>query len=401
MAASANSSAPSQPGQFVASSTLKTVYSVFILIGVLAFALGLMKDQERIWHSFLVSFFFFTSLGLGGTFFLAINHAAGAGWSVNIRRFPEAMASFLPIAAVGGLVLLFGAHHLYEWLDAKAVAQDYILQGKASYLNGTFFAIRVILFFGLWLLFAGKMVGNSVQQDQTGADSFTNNNLKLGVIFLLVFALSYSLFGVDTMMSLQPHWYSTMFGVYCFAGLFQSSLAFITILTVFMMKKGLLRGLVNENHLHDMGKYMMAFTIFYAYIAFSQYMLIWYANLPEETIFYLNRSNGPWMAVSLSLVFFKFAIPFLLLLPKAAKRTPSHLVMVASLILVMQVVDDYWLVYPNLNNNQILLSWQEVGVFLGFLGLFLWSLVRFLSTHNLVPIRDPRREESIHHEVVY
>ena len=167
------------------------------------------------------------------------------------------------------------------------------------------------------------------------------------------------------------------------------------------MHKGLLNGLVNENHLHDLGKYLKGFSVFYAYIGFSQFMLIWYANLPEETFFYLNRAAGGWMIASWSLLIFKFAVPFLLLLPRWAKRTPAHLVAVSVLVLFMEYIDIHWLVYPNFTMEEYLFSWQEVGVFLGFFGLFLWTVTGFLSRHSIVPIRDPRLEESIHHHVTY
>jgi hypothetical protein len=217
----------------------------------------------------------------------------------------------------------------------------------------------------------------------------------------LVFAITYSLFSVDTMMSLQPHWFSTIFGVYCFAGLFQSSLALLVIILVWLLNKGLLRGYVTDHHVHDMGKYMFAFTIFYAYIAFSQFLLIWYANLPEETEFYWNRMYGGWLWVSIAIAVFKFIVPFLALLPRWAKRSHSHLVAVAVLILIMQYVDVYWLVYPNFNDNRLVFSLWEVFIFLGFLGGFLLMVTNFLSKHNLVPIKDPRLHESVQHEVIY
>jgi hypothetical protein len=392
---------PPQPGRFIPNSTIKTIYSVSILIGILAFAAGLLKDEQRIWFSFLVSFFYFICLGLGGLFFAALNHMTSAGWSVNIRRITESLTAFLPIGAIAAVVLLFGAKKIYIWLDPEIVKQDAVIAVKHAYLNFGALLTRLVVFIGMWLIFSKVIVGNSIKQDETGDEQLTIKNKAVSVAFILLFALSFSLFTVDTLMSLEPHWYSTIFGVYCFAGLFQSSLAVITIITVYLVNKGLLRGLVSDHHLHDMGKYMMAFTVFYAYIAFSQFMLIWYANLPEETIFYLNRANGGWLLISWSLLIFKFIVPFLLLLPKWAKRNHAQLVMVAIIILIMQFVDIYWLVYPNLDNNQVLFGWQEVGIFIGFLGLFIMSVTRFLSKNNLVPIKDPRIQESIHHEVVY
>ncbi|MBK7890992.1 MAG: molybdopterin oxidoreductase [Bdellovibrionales bacterium] len=389
------------PGQFVPSQTLRTIYSVAIFLGLVLFGLALFKDGDRAWYGFLTAFMYWTNLALGGLFFAAIQHVTKAGWSVNIRRIAESFTAFLPIAAIGAVVLLLGSKHLYIWLDSDVVAKDAILQGKSAYLNPTFFVIRLVVFFGLWLTFSKLIVGNSLKQDQDGDTKWTLKNVGLSIAFLFTFALSYSLFSVDTLMSLQPHWFSTIWGIYNFAGLFQSFLAMLILFVIYSMKKGWLRGLVSEDHLHDLGKFLKGFTVFMAYIGFSQFILIWYANLPEETIFYLARSNGWWMAISFSLLILKFAVPFLLLLPRWAKRTPSHLAMVSVLILIMQYVDIHWMVYPNLDPYSPHFSWQEVGPFALLGGLFLWSVTGFLSKNKLVPVKDPRIDESIHHHVVY
>jgi hypothetical protein len=389
------------PGQFVAGKGLRTLYSVAIFIGLVLFALGLYRDQSRTWHGFLTSYMYWTNLALGGLFFAAIQHIAKAGWSVNIRRIAESFTAFLPVAAVGAVVLLVASGSLYSWLDPKVVETDAIIKGKSAYLNGPFFIVRTVVFIGLWLFFSKLIVGNSLKQDVDGDAKWTLKNVPTSIAFLLVFAISYSLFTVDVLMSLQPHWFSTIWGIYNFAGLFQSFLAMFIIFVVYSMKKGWLKGLVSEDHLHDLGKFLKGFTVFMAYIGFSQFILIWYANLPEETIFYLARSNGWWMAITFSLLIFKFAVPFLLLLPRWAKRTPSHLVMVSVLILVMQYVDIHWMVYPNLDPYSPKFAWQEIGSFLMFGGLFLWSVTNFLSKNKLVPVKDPRIEESTHHHVAY
>lgn len=399
--AAAHTTAVPAPAAYAPSMRTKTIYSVFIFVGLLLFALGLFKDQERTWHAYLVAFFYFTSLALGGLFFASIQHVAKAGWSVTIRRFAEAMSSFIPVAAIGAAVLLFGAKHLYIWMDHDTVANDALLQVKEPYLNTAFFIVRMVIFFGAWLLFRRLIVGHSLRQDQDGQESHTLKNVGLSIGFLLVFALSYSLFSVDTLMSMQPHWYSTIWGVYCFAGLFQSSLAVLVILIGYMIRKGNVRGLVTIEHHHDVAKFMKAFTVFYAYIGFSQFLLIWYANLPEETIFYLSRTQGGWMAATVSLLVFKFAVPFLLMLPRAAKRSITHSTLVACLILVMQFVDIHWMVYPTYDAGHWLFSWYEIGPMLLFGGLFLWSLTNFLSKNNLVPVKDPRIGEALAHHVTY
>ncbi len=389
-----------EPKKFELPGNAKPIFFVMMGIGLASLVAGFVINQERVWHSYLVSYFFFSSLALGGLFFTAIQHAVHAGWSVNIRRIPESMTAFLPAVLVGGVVLLASGTHLYSWLDKELVANDPILLGKSGYLNLGFWAVRIVLFSALWLFFSKKIVGYSLRQDVDGDESWTKKLPKVSVAFLLVFALSYSLFSVDLMMSLEPHWFSTIFGVYCFAGLFQSSLAFMVLMILYCRSKGWVTGLMTDEHVHDVAKFLKGFTVFWAYIAFSQFMLIWYANLPEETVYYLHRSHGGWMEVSLALLIFKFVVPFVALLPRWAKRTPAHLVMVSILILVMQFVDLYWMVYPNYKDH-VVFSWMEVGVFIGFLGTFLLLVTGFLAKNNLVPIKDPRIHESLSHHVTY
>ncbi|MCM2282460.1 MAG: molybdopterin oxidoreductase [Bdellovibrionaceae bacterium] len=389
------------PGTFVVSKGAKTVFSVSIFLGVLALAYGLLRDRDRAWHAYLVGAFFFANMALGGLFFAAINHIAKAGWSVTVRRIAESFTGYLPIAFVTFLVLVVGAGSLYEWTNTEVAHADPLIAAKTAYLNLPFFIIRLFVFFGAWLLFKHLIIGSSLKQDKTGDEKITIKQVGYSIGFILVFALSYSLFSVDTLMSLEPHFFSTIWGVYCFAGLFQAFFAATILVTIYLMNKGVLRGLVNENHLHDLAKFLKAFTVFYAYIAFSQFMLIWYANLPEETFFYIDRTMGGWMAATASLFIFKFAVPFLLLLPRWAKRTPSHLVFVSCLILIMQYVDIHWMVYPNLNKEHWIFGPLEIGAFLFFGGMFLWSILNFLSKNAVVPVKDPRIEESIRHVVTY
>lgn len=401
MAAAHSSPVIVNPGTFVVTKGTKTLFSVCIFLGVLALAYGLLKDQERTWHAYLVGAFYFANMALAGLFFAAINHIAKAGWSVAVRRIAESFTAYLPLAFVTFLVLIAGAGSLYSWTDKELAATDHLIHAKVAYLNMPFFIVRIVAFFGAWLLFKKLIVGSSLSQDKTGDERITLKQVGYSIAFILVFAITYSLFTVDTLMSLEPHFFSTIWGVYCFAGLIQAFFAAFILLTIYMMNQGLLRGLVNENHLHDMAKFLKGFTVFYAYIAFSQFMLIWYANLPEETFFYIDRTMGGWMAASASLFILKFAVPFLLLLPRWAKRTPAHLVFVSVLILVMQYVDIHWMVYPNLDKEQWVFGPLEIGAFLLFAGLFVMSITSFLAKNPIVPIKDPRLEESVSHHVTY
>ena len=202
-------------------------------------------------------------------------------------------------------------------------------------------------------------------------------------------------------MSLLPSWYSTIFGIYTFAGMFQSTMALMAIIIVWLKKSKWVSGYITVEHQHDIGKFLKAFTIFWAYIAFSQFMLIWYANIPEETEFYLMRSHSGWLAVSLALLIFRFWVPFLALLPRDAKRNDMNLVAVSVLVLVMQYVDLYWLVYPNFFDGAPQFGFMEISIFLGFSGLFLVALTGFMSKYNLVAVKDPRLHEALNHHVTY
>lgn len=389
------------PAPLPVSSTFKAFFLALGALGAAVFLYLLTTDKERAWHAYLTGYFYFFLIGIGGLFFAAIQHITKAGWSVNVRRFCESFTAFLPFAFMGALVLLAGGKSLYEWMDPAKVQADELLAHKAGYLNPTFFIVRLVLFFALWLMFKQKLVGGSLQQDKNGDEQITHSSVGWSIGFLLTFALSFSLFSVDLIMALQPQWFSTIFGVYCFAGLFQSTMAAMILFILYCRKQGLLTGYVDENHLHDLGKFMFAFTVFWAYIAYSQYMLIWYANMPEETIFYLPRVTGSWTVVSAALLLFKFVVPFLALLSRRAKRNPPYLGAIAVLILVMQYVDLYWLIYPNLNAETPVFGIPEIAIWLGFGGAFMFLVTRFLSANAIVPVRDPRIHESLHHHVTY
>ncbi len=388
--------------KFQTPNNLKTLIGVLIAVGILTFAISWMKSPERLWPAYLTAFFYFSCLGLGGLFFTAIQHVAKAGWSSSIRRYAEAMTSFIPVIFIGGLVLLAGMKYLFPWANPETVASNPIVAAKTGYLNIGFFVIRLVLFCGGWFLFKHFIVGNSLKQDQTGDEKLTLKNVGTSIGFVLFFSLSFTFFAMDLLMSLLPTWYSTIFGIYCFAGLFQSSLAVLAMMIIFIRRSGAVKGYVTVEHQHDVVKFLKGFTVFWAYIAFSQFMLIWYANIPEETEYYIMRSqNGGWLAISFGLLIFRFIVPFLALLPRGLKRNDNHVILVSALILVMQYVDIYWMVYPNFFDGEVKFGIVEIGIFAGFAGLFLWSLTSFMQKHSLVAVKDPRLHEAINHHVTY
>ncbi len=387
--------------KFEAPTKLKTISFALIAIGLLTFVVGLMKNQDRLWASYLVAFFFFSCMALSGLFWVALNNLSKAGWSVSIRRYAEATTAFIPAILVGGLVLLAGFKHLYPWANAEVIASNPVIAAKTAYLNTGFFVVRLLVFGIGCLIFRAIIVGNSLKQDQSGDSKLTVKSVGVSIGFVLFFSLAFSFFSVDLLMSLLPTWYSTIFGIYCFAGLFQAGLAFLAIVIVLMKRHGFVKGYVTMEHQHDVVKYLKGFTVFWAYIAFSQFMLIWYANLPEETEYYIMRSQNGWMAISMLLLVFRFIVPFIALLPRAAKRNDNHVLLISTLVLVMQYVDIYWMVYPNFFDGHIAFGFWEVGIFAGFAGLFLLSIMAFWTKHSLVPLKDPRLHEAINHHVTY
>jgi hypothetical protein len=401
MAASNHSHTELYVGKFAAPQKLKILSFVLMALGLITFAFGLMKSPERMWPAYLVAFFFFATLGLGGLFWTALNNLTKAGWSVSVRRYSESLTSYLPVMVVSSLVLLLGLKYLYPWANHDTVAASTILQLKSAYLNTGFLTVRLLVFGLGMLVFRQIIVGNSLKQDQTGDDKLTVKNVGFSIGFVLFFAIMFTLFSFDLLMSLLPTWYSTIFGIYCFAGLFQAFFATIIPLAIFMKRAGFAKGYITDEHIHDLAKYMKGFTVFWAYIAFSQFMLIWYANIPEETEYYIMRSLNGWMGLSTALLIFRFIVPFLALLPRWAKRNHNHLLLVSGLILVMQYLDIYWMVYPNFFDGHVTFGLWEIGMFVGFAGLFLFFVLRFLTKNNIIAIRDPRMEEAIHHHVTY
>lgn len=386
------------PGPLKVASSTTTTFVALAVVGFAGLAAGFMTNSQHGWTSLLLNHFFFMSLALGGLFICAIQYVSSAMWSAPIRRIAESFAAYMPVVLVGFLFVAFvGMPHLYVWTNPEHVKGDLVLEHKAAYLNVTFFIIRNLVAIGLWFFFKKTLVGNSVAQDANGDIVYSNRNKVLSPIFLIVFALTYTMASIDQIMSLDPHWFSTMFGVYTFAGLFTSALAMMTIITILLLRNGMLKGIVNANHLHDCGKFLFAFTIFWAYIAFSQFMLIWYANIPEETMYFMHRMVGGWKWVSTFLLVGKFIVPFFALLPREAKRDEGRLMKVSIWILFAQWIDLIWLIQPEFYKDGPQISWIDVAGFLGFAGLFGLLITRFLSKNNVVAIRDPKIVESVYH----
>jgi hypothetical protein len=374
--------------------------AVCALLGILVCAMLGAANPRQFFFSWLVSFLFFMSLALGALFFVLIQYATQGGWGIVVRRIGETVFAMIPVMAALFLPVVLGLHDLYEWSHPDAVERDALLRWKAPYLNVPFFLIRAVLYFGCWSFIAVLYYRGSRGQDATGDPGVTARLRRLAGPAIIVLALTQTFASVDWIMSLTPHWYSTIFGVYFFAGSFVGFIALLSVVAVAMRRAGLLDTVISTEHMHDIGKLLFAFTAFWAYIAFSQFFLIWYANLPEETVWYQARLEGSWMAVSLLIMVGHFGVPFFYLMGRAVKRRASTLAVGGAWLLVMHFVDLYWQVMPTLHPEGLRPSLLDVAAFVAVGGCFVAAAGWLLRRQALVPLRDPRLAESLAFENV-
>ncbi len=379
-----------------AESRKKLTFSAMAILAaaVLIAILGYAADRPRFEHSYLAGFVFVLTIGLGALFFVILQHLTRAGWSVAARRHMEWIAMVLPVCAILFLPIVFFAHDLFPWMGSHGDHE--LLRKKAPYLNETFFYVRAAVYFLSWSVMAAWFGRQSRAQDASGDPAHTMRMQRWSAPAMLVFGLTTTFAGFDWLMSLQPEWYSTIFGVYVFSGAVTSSLSALALITILLQKAGLLSRVSSVEHRHDIGKLMFGFTVFWAYIAFSQYFLIWYANIPEETTFYRARSGHGWTGVSLALGALHFVVPFLVLLSRAAKRSMVVLGLGASILLLAHAVDAYWLVLPALEPSA---DAALHGVDLAALALPVGALVavvlRRMADGPLFPVHDPRLSEAM------
>jgi hypothetical protein len=342
-----------------------------------------------------VSFCYFLSLCLGALWFVLIQHLTRAGWSVVVRRIAEIVSSQVLVMAVLAVPIVLGIRELYEWADPAVVSAHPLLQRKVPYLNLTFFYVRLGIAFAAWILLSRWFLARSVEQDRSGDDGLTTRMQKVSAPAMYVFAITLTFASFDLLMSLEAEWFSTIFGVYFFAGSVLGFFALLPLATYLMQRAGRLVHAVTAEHYHDMGKLVFAFTVFWTYIAFSQYMLIWYANLPEETGWYLKRQTGAWAPYSWFLLLGHFIVQFLALISRIPKRRPLALAFGAAWVLFMHYVDLYYIVMPHTSEGRVPASLVDLACFVGIGGIFVATMALRMRSVSLVPEKDPRLSESL------
>ena len=371
---------------------------LFLIIGLVAFALlamGYAIDPQQFFYSYLVSFLFWLSIAVGSLFLVMLHHLTGAVWSIVVRRLLEFFQSTFIVLGLLFIPVVLGIHELYHWSHADLVAEDKLLLLKSPYLNQPFFLVRSLGYFLIWILLSRRLFKQSLAQDHPLQPDPIPGLRRTSSYGMILFALSITFASFDWLMSLDAHWYSTIFGVYFFSGCVLSALTALTLLVLSLRRNGILTDYIGMAHYQDLGRLIFAFTIFWAYMAFSQYFLIWYGNIPEETVWFQHRWQGGWKGISLLLVFGHFLLPFLLLMMNWVKRNPVALTCLSLWLLFMHWLDLFWLVMPNRSGHFHLISWQDFLAFFAIGGLFVSVLLGRLRRHPLVPINDPRLSESV------
>jgi hypothetical protein len=362
-----------------------------LLFGGPALALavvGAFIDTQQFFRSYLIGWTFWAGIALGSMAILMIHHVAGGAWGAVIRRPLESAVRTIPLLAVLFIPIFVGVHELYEWAHPGATAHDPILAAKAMYLNVPFFRARAIFYFACWIAVAYFLGRWSIEQDRDATSDAGRKLQFLSQGGLLVYGLTVSFAAVDWLMSLEPHWFSTVYGLLVMGGQGLAAFAFAIPITAALARNPGQR-IIGPSQLRDLGSFLLAFVMIWAYLSLSQLLIIWSANLPEEISWYLHRSEGGWRTVGYGLVVFHFAVPFVVLLSRGVKQRAPVLARVAIALLAMRFVELFWLIAPSWETHGFALHWLDVVAPIGIGGIWLWFFVHQLARHPVLPIGDP------------
>lgn len=416
-------------GQYEFLGKAKTYSLAAIVVGLIVIIGGFLTGQaERTFANLLLMGYYFTCVCMAGVFFCAVQYVAQAGWSASVLRIPQAFAKTLPIAATVLVLIvlagLFLTHegkneeghaavvpYLYKLWAIKGVNvvgdpnYDHIIAGKSSFLNKGFFLGRLIGFLACYAWFGKLLIQYSVNEDELGGMSNYEKSFKMSCIFLVIFGFTTPIFAFDVIMSLEAHWFSTMFGWYNFAAMWVSGLSVMALTVIILRKNGYLQW-ITENHLHNFGIFIFAFSIFWTYVWFAQFLLIYYANLPEETVYFYKRwepQYKPWFWLNIVI---NFCAPLLVLMMRDSKRMVSVLQTVCIMLIIGHWLDYYMMIMPGIGEAGVQehwylqITWIEAGTFIGFAGLFTFAMLTSLTKFkSLIARNHPFLQESLHHHI--
>jgi hypothetical protein len=375
-------------------STGRNVLFFTALVAVAACVAGYLQDPTRFFRSYVVAFAFTSAIGLGSFFFVMVQYLSGSAWSVVMRRIMENIMITLPVGALLFVPLAFGLKDVYSWMN-PVVAQGLVSPSKIEFLSQNAFTLRTFAYFTLWSIWIYSIYHQSTKQDTARSVKQTHIMSRWSAPGLFLAIAVGTLASYDWLMSVQPKWYSTIFGLYFLSG---GALAFFSVVTLVCLgfrRAGILKNTINTEHYHDLGKWLFAMTAFYTYIAFAQYLLIWYANLPEETIFYRRRAVGGWLFISLALPALRFFIPFFTLLCRPAKRNLTVIGLMAAYSLVMEYLDIYWVVMPVHYPNGPQISWMDFATLAATVSICAFVFWGRFKRHKMAPVGDLRFEQSL------
>jgi hypothetical protein len=358
-------------------------------------SIGLITDPSQFMRSYLVAYMWCLGLTLGCLALAMVHQLSGGAWGVVIRRSMGAASRVLPIMTALFLPILLGMRRLYIWTDPAVVADDELLQHKQLYLNTTFFIVRAAIYFVIWNAISHVLNRWGLEQDRTADPRIARKMQRLSGAGLVAYGITVTFAAFDWLMSLDPHWYSTMYGVLVIGGQGLSAIAFLVLAIVWLSRRPPLDRIVTASHLHDLGNLLLAFVMLWAYFAFSQYLIIWSGNLPHEIGWYQHRLETSWRLVGLALVLFHFGIPFVLLLSRTIKRRAELIAVVALLVVLVRVVDLWWQVSPDFNPAGIAASWLDVALPATLIAVWLAGFVRQLRSRPILPIHDPEFDETV------
>jgi hypothetical protein len=378
---------------------LGRVRTLALIVGVVATLLlivGAFLNRPQFFRSYLVGFTFWIGITVGSLALLMLQHLTGGAWGLVIRRVLEASTRTLPLMVLLFVPIVLGLKQIYPWTDAAVMGRTHALQQKAAqYLNPTFFTLRAAVYFAIWSLAAIILNWLSQQQDREPSRRVRKWLQMVSGPGLVLLVLAVTFAAIDWVMSLDPAWFSTIFGLIFVASWALSALAFTTLTMTWLARREPMNAVLQRSHFHDLGNLTLALVMLWTYFAFSQYLIIWSANLPEETVWYVARKHGGWGAIALAIVILQFAFPFLTLLSRATKRSSQKLALLAVLILAMRIVDVIWLVEPTYSPEHFHLSWMDVVAPIAIGGLWLATFSWQLQKHSLLPINDPQLEQAL------
>jgi len=352
-------------------------------------------DVHRFLTDWLAMFVILLTVGLGALFLVALEFVVNARWSVPLRRISEHMAALVPVSLILAIPVVLGLGTLYQWTHADVVALDDILRAKRAYLNVPFFMARFVVYFAVWIAAYWFFVGGSLRQDRNGDVALTRRAMRVAPAYMVAYAFTITFAAVDWIMSLMPHWYSTIFGAYVGMSAVVAGFAVTTLIAAQLRLSGLLPRSIRSDHFYNLGAMLFAMNVFWAYLAFAQYMLIWFGHLPAETSWFVPRGRGGWLWISLFQLAGHFGVPFFALLSRAAKTNLRRLRWVSIWLLAAHALDMYWLIGPSVRTSRSAFSWNELGFLFLTVGIGMLVWVWRSSRAPLMPVRDPRLEAGL------